>query len=306
MGSPTKKIGGGRIYRYDPVKATTLSAYSTFATGDVADLTTDPSVEGSGVRIQASTAYSIRVAVVGLALTGGLNFTAVSDAVSHTTAANATGIELTLDFPAKCFGIAVFVDGILNMIMPQAPLNRANGTACSGRKIPILFESASSALSSTSSLITGTVYGMTRYEFPDTTGATTVKYPSKTVDVTPAHSSDYKVITGRSCEITSKIYTESTDVTAMGVGGTVFDNDGKDITFVGLRGAASIKSRPYEVHIPGQEDTNDVILIFTGEMETGEATKEASKDSPGGIPIDIKSVPDTLTDDIWQFVTESF
>jgi hypothetical protein len=307
MSMATTKVGGGSIFYYTVDTTTTLSAPSALVTADVADVTDLPTIDLNFATFQETTAYSLQIATVGLdATNGGLAMTALATALSYTTGAGAVGLDIDLTIPAGALGIAIFVDGQLVAIWPNAPANRAAGTG-SSRTARIYYPAVSNALLATNSEIgVATVYGITRNSLPDTTDETTINMDKDLVEITPTHAANYQIVSGSSMSCDFTVYTYENNVRALALGALLLTDGSKEHTLAGYRASTTPRSRPFEVHVPGETNQNDVYFIMTGTMETEPFSASYGKATKPGIKGKITGLPDTYTEGVFPYWIEAY
>lgn len=299
MTTSAPSIGGGTIYYYKPDTTTTISAPSVLVSSNVSDLTEAPDLSINGLSIEASTTYEIKLAYLGLDNdNGGLAVTTVSTAYNHTTGVNAVGIRIDVTIPSKALGVLVLIDGQVAAAFPQKPINRANGTQGT-RSLGIYYRAVPDALLTaaiTTKAAAATCYGMDRQTLPDTSDDTTFGQENKLVDITPAHSSDFNIVTGRNPNMTATFYNYDPDAIALVLGALKTTVNSEVFTSIGHRSSTVFRARPYEVHTPGNTaNTNNVWFFMTAETESESPSIAHGKETKPAINITIKSVPDDIT-----------
>lgn len=303
-------IGGASVYIYDANKTQTIAAPSTPATGDIVDITTEPANAIQGTRIAGSTTYTVKLAHVGIdSVNGGLMLTALSAARSHTTAGSAVGIKITHTVPAYALGVAVFINDYLACIMPQKPSSRAANTS-SSRVIPIYYTGVANALTATEATAiagTGTCYGITRVALPDTTEDTKFTPEKQTVEITPAHSDNFNVVTGITGSIAGSFYNYNNIADAIIEGALYTLEGGNNITFIGFKQACLFRARPMEFIVPSATaNSSDTYLFLCGEMESTSSDKTWGKATKPSRPFTAKNVPDNCSKGVETITRELF
>ena len=308
MVQQTLAVGAASIKPYKIAKLQTISAPSSLTTSMVAAITTAPDVDDpSGSPILASTAYNVQIAFLGLSDLGGMAITTLSNVHSINTGVGATGIKVTVTIPAYALGVAVFINGALAHIMPQKPQNRMNATSAS-REICIYYKATGNAMTAAAAGVYAaahTCYGMTRSDYPDTTGDTTITFETNKITIAPGHSGDFDVVTGKRPTAKGSFFKYDKDVRA-GASGSLRTTEGsEDITIYGYRGSSVPKGSPFELITPsdtaGQQES---YFFMSAEMSTEPLSLAYSKAGNPNMSITIKELPDEINVEVPTFFME--
>ena len=310
MTTPSTLIGGAAIKKYIPT-ASTIAAPSKPGTSSVVDITTAPLNARKGAAIEGSTTYTIKVANLGLdAVNGGVAITALSSEHSHTTGANAVGFYVNASIPAGALGQMVFVNDIA--VAWRAPFgsNRAAGTGCT-RRIPVYYTGSANALTSSGAAIKAAACvckGIQRVSLQDTSEATTFAIDPTKVTITPAHSSDYDVVSGRNVSLKGTFVSNEMSGLALLTDSLYSVQDTTDyVVELGYTGSAMPLARPMEAVIPGESGViSRTIFLGCAQMSTEAVSEEFSKSGKPGLAFTIKDMPDEVFNELPTTFQEAY
>lgn len=302
MPLPSIIAGPAKVFHYKRT-STALSAAPVLQSGDVESAAEDPAegIDGA-TRIQENTSYNLAVGFYGAHERGGLALTDLPNNFAYVTGTGDNAIKVTLEAPAGCVAMGLFINDALAGIQ-STTLTCRNGTA-DDSEIVVYYEPSSSALTRADvAAIMGSddAFKFSRESFGETTGPTQLTIQPTVANVQRNSGSDIPLVTSYNVQASAALLASGKAVMASVLNGIATKSSGsplktKQSANFGHRGLGIPSSRPIEIVGPGETaGEEDSVIIFSAlKLSSDAITKAWEKENASQLPVTFVSGEDLL------------